>query len=125
MNLSSGADKRYRVPDLAFWAPDRSPAQADDIFLPPTLAVEIQSPGQTLGFLRTKCREYRDRGIDVAWLVAPARRAIEVFEAGLDGVVRTGADAVESTAPARLPVRGPGAVRRFGRLTAARAFRRR
>jgi len=94
INMSQRADRRYRVPDVGYWGPGKP--QGGEIFAPPTLAVEIQSPGQTLVFLRGKCREYRERGVDVAWLVLPPRRVVEVFEAGRDGVALTGEDVLAS-----------------------------
>lgn len=69
INLSQSTDRRYLAPDVAYWAPHK--AQGGEVFEPPTLAIEIQSEGQTLGALRKKCREYRQRGVDVAWLVSP------------------------------------------------------
>lgn len=36
--------------------------------------------------LRDKCREYRSRGVDVCWLIDPARKTVEVFEEGREGV---------------------------------------
>jgi Uma2 family endonuclease len=50
--------------------------------------------------LRAKCREYRDRGVDVAWLVIPTRRELEVFDARHDGLVLGERDVVE---PPELP----------------------
>lgn len=83
VNLSRGRDRRYRAPDVAYWAAEK--AQGGEVFLPPTLAVEIASEGQPLSELRAKCREYRERGVDVAWLVLPSRREIEVFDGTHDG----------------------------------------
>ncbi|MBI2766462.1 MAG: Uma2 family endonuclease [Chloroflexi bacterium] len=100
VNLSRDKDRRYRAPDVAYWAPGRPVAAPDGIFLPPTLAIEIQSPGQTLAFLRAKCREYRDRGTDVVWLVLPSRGAVEVFDDAGDGIAFSGD---EMLAPAQLP----------------------
>ncbi|MCC7364535.1 MAG: Uma2 family endonuclease [Dehalococcoidia bacterium] len=94
VNLSRHGDRRYRAPDVAYWRADRN--TGGEILAPPTLAVEIQSPGQTLVFLRGKCREYRERGVDVAWLVLPSRRVVEVFEAGRDGVALSGEDVLTS-----------------------------
>jgi Uma2 family endonuclease len=82
-DFSRPADRRYFVPDVAYWAPGK--LQGGEVFLPPTLAIEIQSQGQTLFTLRTKCREYRARGVDVAWLVLPSRRVVEVFDSANDG----------------------------------------
>jgi Uma2 family endonuclease len=95
INLSSLKDRRYRVPDLAYWAPDK-PEGTDDYHLPPTLAVEIMSPGQTFLNMRAKCREYRHRGVDVVWLVSSARRSVEVFEEGRDGDVLVGGAVLDS-----------------------------
>ena len=83
INLSASSDRRYRAPDVAYWAPGK--AQGDEVFLAPTLAIEIQSEGQALAALRRKCREYRQRGVDVTWLILPARRAVEVFDDEHDG----------------------------------------
>lgn len=68
------------VPDVAFWAPGRAPGTRDEA-LPPTLAVEIRSPGQSLESLRGKCRFYVANGVDVAWLIDPDGRTAEVFDA--------------------------------------------
>jgi Uma2 family endonuclease len=79
-NLSERADRRYRVPDGSYWAPGRPVATDDGVFLPSTLAIEIRFEGQSMNELREKCREYRARGIDAAWLIDPERRRVEVFE---------------------------------------------
>lgn len=98
INLSSSSDRRYRAPDVAYWAPRKD--QGGEVFLAPTLAVEIQSEGQSLRSLRQKCREYRERGVDVAWLVLPSRRSVEVFDAVNDGVAFT---EPQTLRPAELP----------------------
>lgn len=87
-NLSSGADRRFRVPDLSYWAPG-TPV-GDDIFLPPTLAVEIRSPDQSLRVLREKCQEFLAHGVEVCWLVDPETRTVEVFEGEVSGIQRDG-----------------------------------
>ena len=46
----------------------------------PTLAVEVRSPSQSLSEQRAKCRYYLGHGVDVAWLVDPNSRTIEIFE---------------------------------------------
>jgi Uma2 family endonuclease len=73
------------VPDLAYWAPTK-PMGTRDEAMPPTLAVEIRSEGQSVDSLRAKCLFYLANGVDVAWLVDPAGRWIETFEA--DGARR-------------------------------------
>lgn len=98
VNLSESADRRYRAPGVAYWAPGK--AQGTEVFLAPTLAVEIQSEGQTLTSLRQKCREYRARGVDVTWLFLPSRRTIEVFDGRHDGAAF---EAPATLKPAELP----------------------
>ena len=71
------------VPDLAYWAAEK-PTGTRDESLPPTLAVEIRSEGQSLESLRTKCRFYIEHGVDVAWLIDPAGRVVESLDR--DGV---------------------------------------
>lgn len=83
VNLSSGSDRRYRVPDAAYWGPDRK--RTGSVFVPPTAAIEIRSEGQAMDDLRAKCREYRERGVDVCWLIDPGARSVEVFDSARDG----------------------------------------
>jgi Uma2 family endonuclease len=84
-NVSRGDDRRYRVPDMAYYTPGRPVARPDDVFLPPTLAIEVRSRGQPAAEPREKCREYRDRGVDICWLIDPERRTVEVFDEKRDG----------------------------------------
>jgi Uma2 family endonuclease len=83
VNISVGADRRYRAPDVAYWSPAK--AGRAEILGPPTLAVEVLSPGQTLSMMRAKCREYRSRGVEACWLINPNRRTAEVFDEARDG----------------------------------------
>jgi Uma2 family endonuclease len=85
-NFSRASDRRYRVPDMAFWAVGRPLAQEDKIYLPPTIAFEIRSDNQSMTTLREKCREYLSRGVEVCWLIDPQNRTVEVFEDERDGV---------------------------------------
>lgn len=77
------------VPDMAYGAPGK-PQGTNAEALPATLAIEIRSEGQTMAFLRRKCRTYRQSGVDVAWLIDPDRQVVEVFEDDLDGEPATG-----------------------------------
>ena len=78
VNLSSGLARRYRVPDIAYWSPAKD--TRTPVLGPPTLSVEIVSPGQTLTELREKCRLFRAAGTEICWLVDPDRRTVEVFD---------------------------------------------
>ena len=92
----SGAEQRvkfetergleYRLPDYAYWAPAK-PQGPEETLLPPTLAVEVWSPGETMDSQRAKCRYYRRYGVDIAWLIDPQSRTVEVFEGEPDGVL--------------------------------------
>lgn len=82
----------YRVPDAACWAPGK-PQGTRARALPPTLAIEILSEGQSPSELRAKCRQMRANGVDVCWLILPGQRAAEVFDDGTDGL-RLSGDAV-------------------------------
>ncbi len=70
----------YRLPDVSYWSSPGRPAN-DSV---PTLAIEVRSPGQTMGELREKCRFFRRNGVEVAWLADPESRTVEVFEEGRD-----------------------------------------
>jgi Uma2 family endonuclease len=82
VRLRSG---RYRVADAAYWAPGR--ATVDDSI--PTLTIEVRSPGEPLDKQREKCRQYREAGVDVAILVDPGSRSVELFDATHDSEVAT------------------------------------
>lgn len=66
----------YRLPDVSFWKPGYEGGDDD----PPTLAIEIRSPDQSLAELRTKCRFFRANGVEVCWILDPQSRTAEVFE---------------------------------------------
>jgi Uma2 family endonuclease len=73
----------YVIPDTAYWLPGL-PSGDDSI---PTVAVEVASPNQSRRDLRQKCRAYLEEGLQIAWLIDPERRTVEVFDAEHDGVV--------------------------------------
>ena len=94
VNFSDNLSRIYRVPDVAYWAPTKQ--RGGEIFMPPTLAVEVPSPGQTMRELREKCRFMRAGGTDVCWLVDPLRRAVEVFDDARDGETLSAPAVLES-----------------------------
>jgi len=79
----------FRLPDVAYWAPDHQ-VKGERAMVPPTLAIEISSPGQSIPSLREKCRQFREAGVEVCWLFDLDHRTVEVFEGASDGEVRTG-----------------------------------
>lgn len=77
-----GAILRARQPDLAFVRAHRIPAELDlndDFPIPPDLAVEVISPGQTNAELIRKIAEYLEAGVEEAWLLFPAREELHCY----------------------------------------------
>ena len=73
--------------DLCYFAQERmpdptSPADRDQIEVPPDLAIEILSPGQTVGELKRKLRSAIRRGVRIGWLIDEARRQVEIVRPG-------------------------------------------
>lgn len=76
------------LPDVAYQRLERLPDPPPQGYVPkmPDLAVEIQSPSDTMRKLRQKARAYLENGTSIVWLVLPKRRGVEVcrLEAGGD-----------------------------------------
>ena len=75
---------RSLVPDVIAFTWDRNPVGEDgeipdDVTIPPDVAVEIRSPGQSLRDLVERGRWYVANGVRVAPLVDPISRTIRVF----------------------------------------------
>ena len=95
IRLGQEPDERVLLPDAAYWKAGRRKGYYP--MNPPTLAVEVRSPSQTLAARREKCRYYRANGVDVAWLFDPTSRTVEVFEAGAEATLSIG-DSLRSAA---------------------------
>jgi Uma2 family endonuclease len=72
------------VPDVIAYRAERVPkdSQGDvtnQVMIPPDVAVEIWSPGQTLGDQMERCRWYVAHAVPVALLVHPQRRTVWTF----------------------------------------------
>jgi Uma2 family endonuclease len=97
--VKPNADPDYRLPDYAYWLPDapsRVLVRGRRYGHPPTLAIEVRSPDETMRNQREKCRYYRRNGVHVCWLVDPGSRTVEVFDDMHDGVVLRADDTLES-----------------------------
>jgi len=91
------------VPDLIAYREDRVPSTEDGevppyFADPPDIAIEVASPGQTLGNLLQRCRDLVSLGVSYVVLLIPhpkARRTVYVF--GPDGETGplTGPDVVD------------------------------
>jgi Uma2 family endonuclease len=78
-----------QVPDISFFRADRVPKlvpgeKVPILLIPPDIAVEISSPGQTTAFLRRKLRHTIRHGSKLGWLIKPKRKEIEILRSGLD-----------------------------------------
>lgn len=70
------------VPDLIYVSFERLPASWNENTacpVPPELAVEIISPGQTFGQMTLKASNYLNGGVLRVWVVDPAAKSITVF----------------------------------------------
>jgi Uma2 family endonuclease len=86
------------VPDLIYVSFDRLPESWNENAacpVPPELAIEIISPGQTFGQMTQKASNYLTGGVLQVWVVDPAAKSVTVFY--LDRAHRTymGGGAIE------------------------------
>jgi Uma2 family endonuclease len=77
-----------RVPDVAVYRWDRIPRTPDgkvvnDFLVPPDIAIEIVSPGQSVNALVRRCLWYVQNGVGVALLVDPTDESVLVFRPGI------------------------------------------
>lgn len=83
------ADDRHTLlgPDVAFMRKENVPPADHERFVSrmPDLAVEIQSPSNTLAELRRKAAVYLANGTEMVWLVSPERAGVEIWRLGPDG----------------------------------------
>ena len=105
------------VPDVCFFAEDRilrdpKGRLVDDVFLPPDLAIEVLSPGQTVKNLTLRMERAVRDGVRLGWLIQPAKDCVYVFRPGLPptlvdgGAVLSGDDVLPGFPPA-----APGTLR--------------
>jgi len=83
------ADDRSTLlaPDVAFVSKEKIPLANPTQLLAamPDLAVEIQSPSNSLAELRRKAAVYLTNGTEIVWLVLPERAGVEVWRLDADG----------------------------------------
>ena len=71
-----------RRPDVSFVKRGRLPRDVPPrgwIRIPPDLAVEVVSPGDTAEDLEEKLRDYRKVGVPLVWVIYPELRVAKVF----------------------------------------------
>lgn len=108
-------DRRLLLsPDVAFTRKPRATFPLPRRFVPfmPDLAVEIQSPSDSLTQLRRKAAIYLRHGTRLVWLVMPGAQSVEICRLGADGditsqlITRDGALSGEDLLPGfSLPLR--------------------
>ena len=91
---------RSFVPDVIAFTWDRVPEDErgeipDDITIPPDVAVEIRSPGQSLSGQVERCRWYVANGVRASLLVDPLRRVVQVFRPNGESGPLAGDDVVD------------------------------
>jgi Uma2 family endonuclease len=84
------------LPDVGWWRAERVPDLNAGIAPVPDLAIEIQSPGQTIGELTAKALDYLASGARLAWVFYPDRERVEIFRPGQAEPERLGIDATLS-----------------------------
>ncbi|MDE2777537.1 MAG: Uma2 family endonuclease [Chloroflexota bacterium] len=79
------------LPDVAFQRFDQLPDPPPEGYVPtmPDLAVEIQSPSDTMSKLWQKARAYLEHGTIIVWLVQPERQSVVVCRLGEDGAIHS------------------------------------
>jgi Uma2 family endonuclease len=84
-----------RVPDVVVYRREHVPTTpsgeiADDFLIPPDIAIEIASPGQSLSSLVRRCSWYVANGVPLALLVLPRDRSVRVFRPNQQPLVLEG-----------------------------------
>lgn len=79
------------LPDVAYQRFDRLPDPPPEGYVGqmPDLAVEIQSPSDSLSKLRHKAQTYLENGTSLVWLVQPRKRGVEVCRLSDDASLQT------------------------------------
>ena len=79
------APDRVRKPDVSFIRAEKrpnGPRRRGHTPIPPDLAVEVVSPGDSVYDLEDKLADYRSAGVPLVWVVHPNRRTVYVYAGG-------------------------------------------
>ncbi|MGD1072594.1 MAG: Uma2 family endonuclease [Bryobacteraceae bacterium] len=93
-----------RSPDAAWISRERiagvqSTGKGRSWGLCPEFVIELRSETDRLSVLRRKMREWVDNGAQLAWLIDPERRTVEVYRPGREMEVHSGIESITGTAP--------------------------
>jgi Uma2 family endonuclease len=90
------------APDLAYWSHERLPELPEGfVEVPPDLAVEVVSPGDSQSYVHRKVLHYLDHGVALVWVVDPKTQTVTEYRSRQD--VRILAEAEEITGGDVLP----------------------
>lgn len=85
-----------RLPDVSYYADDSKPiVERGPTPYMPDLAVEVQSPDDSLPVMRAKARYYLENGCGVVWLVIPEKQLVEVYQTDGFEDILTNADTLD------------------------------
>jgi Uma2 family endonuclease len=84
-----------RLPDVSFTSGTRSVIRKGGLPQMPDLAVEIQSPDDSIKKMRNKANYYLANGTRLVWLVFPSKRYVEVYQLDSEMEVLFGDDQLD------------------------------
>lgn len=70
------------APDVLFWKASRAPKRKVKIAPRPDLAIEVQSPNQSIKELTRKAWAYIDGGVEVVWVIQTDKPLAAIFRQG-------------------------------------------
>ena len=90
---STSNDRNARLPDVSLSSAKRPIVKQGSVPEMPDLAVEVQSPDDTIKKMRDSARFYLANGSKMVWLVFPSKRIVEVYMPSED-LILTDADTI-------------------------------
>ncbi len=90
------------MPDVSFTSARQPMVTRGSVMFMPDLALEIQSPDDTVKMMREKAAYYLTSGVQLVWLVYPRKHLIEAYSLDadvkilLEGDTLTGGDVLPS-----------------------------
>ncbi|HEY3742632.1 MAG TPA: Uma2 family endonuclease [Bryobacteraceae bacterium] len=109
--VASGSSDGFVLPNGARRSPDAAWTSKENIqrlssenlegywHLCPDFIIELKSKTDRLRVLREKMNEWIANGAQLAWLIDPETKTVEIFRPGRDVEVVTGADSVKGEGP--------------------------
>ncbi len=95
-------DGSVRSPDASFLSKERWNPEMEDAYdkvIVPDFVMELRSKTDRLSKAREKMNAWIANGVELAWLIDPSRKAVEVYRPGREAEVLEGGSAVEGDGP--------------------------